>query len=177
MNCPHCQYKDSKVIDSRGVNEGVRRRRECLRCGARFTTYERLQTNSFLVVKKDGRREEFSRDKLTTGIRKACAKRPVANEDIEQLVDRIEEELHQLGRIEVPSATIGGLVMGHLRELDRIAYIRFASVYREFADVESFKQEIDALVQPQEPAISAAQLPLIPGEEFLASARRQGKGK
>jgi len=176
MNCPYCQYKDSKVIDSRGVNEGVRRRRECLRCGARFTTYERLQTNSFLVVKKDGRREEFSRDKLTTGIRKACAKRPVANEDIERLVDEIEEELHQLGRIEVPSATIGGLVMGHLRELDRIAYIRFASVYREFADVESFKQEIDALVQPQEPAISAAQLPLIPREEFLASARRQGKG-
>jgi transcriptional repressor NrdR len=177
MNCPYCQYKDSKVIDSRGVNEGVRRRRECLRCGARFTTYERLQVNSFLVAKKDGRREEFSRDKLTTGIRKACAKRPVANEDIERLVDRIEEELHQLGRIEVPSATIGGLVMGHLRELDRIAYIRFASVYRQFADVESFKQEIDALVQPQEPAISAAQLPLIPQEEFLASARRQGKGK
>ena len=177
MNCPYCQYEDSKVIDSRGVNEGVRRRRECLSCGARFTTYERLQTNSFLVAKKDGRREEFSRDKLTNGIRKACAKRPVANEDIERLVDRIEEELHQLGRIEVPSATIGGLVMGHLRELDRIAYIRFASVYREFADVESFKQEIDALVQPQEPAISAAQLPLIPREELLASARRQGKGK
>ena len=177
MNCPYCQYKDSKVIDSRGINEGVRRRRQCLHCGSRFTTYERLQANSFLVVKKDGRREEFSRDKLTAGIRKACTKRPIADGDIERLVDRIEEELHQLGRIEVPSATIGGLVMGHLRELDRIAYIRFASVYREFADVESFKQEIDALAQSQEPRISAAQLPLIPGEEFLASAKRQGKGK
>jgi len=176
MNCPYCQYRDSKVIDSRGINEGVRRRRQCLHCGSRFTTYERVQANSFLVVKKDGRREEFSRDKLTTGIRKACTKRPVANEDIERLVDRIEEELHQLGRIEVPSATIGGLVMGHLRELDRIAYIRFASVYREFADVESFKQEIDTLQSP-EPRISTAQLPLIPGEEFLASAKRQGKGK
>lgn len=176
MNCPYCQYKDSKVIDSRAINEGVRRRRQCLHCGSRFTTYERLQANSFLVVKKDGRREEFSRDKLTAGIRKACTKRPIADGDIEQLVDRIEEELHQLGRIEVPSATIGGLVMGHLRELDRIAYIRFASVYREFADVESFKQEIDALFQPQEPRISAAQLPLIPREEFLASARRVPKG-
>jgi len=143
-----------------------------LHCGSRFTTYERLQANSFLVVKKDGRREEFSRDKLTAGIHKACAKRPIANEDIERLVDSIEEELHQIGRIEVPSSTIGGLVMRHLRELDRIAYIRFASVYREFADVESFKQEIDALVQSQEPKIPSAQLPLIPREEFLTPARR-----
>jgi transcriptional repressor NrdR len=142
-----------------------------------------VRANSFLVVKKDGRREEFSRDKLTAGIRKACTKRPIADGDIEQLVDSIEEELHQIGRIEVPSTTIGELVMGRLRELDRIAYIRFASVYREFADVESFKQEIDALVQSQEPKIPAAQLALIPREEFLAPARRvlstkrQGKGK
>ncbi len=177
MKCPYCEYQDSKVIDSRGINEGVRRRRQCLHCGSRFTTYERVQANSFMVIKKDGRREEFSRDKLTAGIRKACAKRSVANETIERLVDRIEEELHRLGKIEVPSSMVGGLVMGHLREVDRIAYIRFASVYREFADVESFKQEVDALVQPQELKIPVAQLPLIPRGEFSVSAKGQGKKK
>jgi len=146
-----------------------------LHCGSRFTTYERVQPASFLVVKKDGRREEFSRDKLTTGIRKACTKRSIANEDIERLVDKVEEELHQLGKVEVSSTTVGGLVMEHLRELDRIAYIRFASVYREFADVESFKQEVDALVQGQG-IISTAQLPLIAPEESLVSAKRRTRG-
>ncbi len=152
---------------------GVRRRRQCLHCGSRFTTYERVQANSFLVIKKDGRREEFSRDKLTTGIRKACTKRPIANETIERLVNNIEDELHQLGKIEVPSSTIGELVIKHLRELDRIAYIRFASVYREFADVEDLKQEVDALVQEQESRVSLAQLPLMPVEDFPTSTKKQ----
>jgi transcriptional repressor NrdR len=175
MKCPYCGYQDSKVIDSRGINEGVRRRRQCLHCGSRFTTYERVQANGFLVMKKDGRREEFSREKLATGIRKACTKRPIANEAIEELVDKIEEELHQSGKAEVPSSTIGGLVMRYLKELDRIAYIRFASVYREFADVESFKQEVDALTQSAEPAVSAAQLPLLPQEGVLTSAKKPRK--
>ena len=135
MNCPYCNYQDSKVIDSRSINGGVRRRRQCLHCSSRFTTHERVQANSFLVLKKDGRREEFNRDKLTRGIRKACTKRSIASEAIERLVDRIEGELHQSGKVEVNCSTIGGLVMDYLRELDRIAYIRFASVYREFADV------------------------------------------
>lgn len=171
MNCPYCGYQDSKVIDSRGVNDGVRRRRQCLHCGSRFTTYERVHADSFLVVKKDGRREEFSRDKLTSGIRKACAKRPIANETIERLVDGIEEELHRLGRIEVPSPAIGELVIDRLRELDRIAYIRFASVYREFADLEDFREEVDALVQGQGIRPPPAQLPLLAGEELKAGTK------
>jgi len=175
MKCPYCGYQDSKVIDSRGVSEGVRRRRECLHCGSRFTTYERVHANSFLVIKKDGRREEFNRDKLTVGIRKACAKRPIANETIERLVDQIEEELHHLGKVEIPSILIGNLVMGRLREIDRIAYIRFASVYREFTDVENFKEEVDALVQGQEVGEKlAAQLPLIPRKEVNTPAKGQG---
>ena len=172
MKCPYCEYQDSKVIDSRGVNGEVRRRRQCLHCGSRFTTYERVQADSFLVIKKDGRREEFNRDKLTMGINKACTRRPIANETIERLVDRIEGELHQLGKVEVTSSTIGGLVMDYLKDLDRIAYIRFASVYREFADVEHFKQEVDALVQEEE-QIPAAQLPLILQGDFLVATKKK----
>lgn len=174
MKCPYCDYQDSRVIDSRSINGGVRRRRECLHCKSRFTTHERLYTNSFLVLKKDGRREEFNRDKLIKGIRKACTKRSIASEAIERMVDRIEGALHQAGKLEVNSTIIGGLVMEYLRELDRIAYIRFASVYREFADVEHFRQEVDALVQSGE-RVPSAQLPLIPGENFITIAKRKGK--
>ena len=176
MKCPYCEYQDSKVIDSRSINDGVRRRRQCLHCDSRFTTYERVQADSFLVIKKDGRREEFNRDKLTAGIRKACTRRPISSEAIERLVDRIEGDLHQSGKAEVNSSTIGGSVMDYLRELDRIAYIRFASVYREFADVEHFKQEVDALVQEEEQN-PAAQLPLIPRGEFIASTNRNKGGR
>lgn len=177
MRCPSCHYQDSKVIDSRGVNEGVRRRRQCLHCGSRFTTYERAHAESFLVIKKDGRREEFSRDKLTAGIRKACAKRPVANETIEVRVDSIEEELHRLGKVEVPSSFIGELVMERLREMDRVAYIRFASVYREFADIETFKKEVDALIQGENEEPLTAQLPLLLGEKVGISVSKRGKAK
>jgi transcriptional repressor NrdR len=176
MKCPYCGFQDSKVIDSRGMSEGVRRRRQCLHCHSRFTTYERVQSGTFQVIKKDGRREEYSRDKLGSGVRKACTKLPVSNDDIEQLVDGVEADLHHLGKIEVPSTTIGELVMKRLKELDRIAYMRFASVYREFTDVDAFRQEIDALSKVQEKAVSA-QLPLIPQEGFSAPARSAGRSK
>src|SRR5512136_2261496 len=119
MNCPYCGFQDSKVVDSRSIDDGIRRRRQCLHCETRFTTYERFHADSFVVIKKDGRREEFSRDKLTAGIRKACAKRPVSNEQIERVVDKIEEALHHEGKIEVLSSAIGELVIAHLKELDR----------------------------------------------------------
>ena len=178
MKCPHCGYQDSKVIESRGASAGIRRRRQCLECGFRFTTYERLQSNALTIVKKDGRREEFNRDKLAAGLRKACAKRPVDEESIEQTVDDIEQTLQEMGKAEAPSSLIGELVMQHLQRLDRVAYIRFASVYRDFADIETFKQAIDALVQSQEEEGIPAQLPLIPRITLrnYSEGRRARKG-
>ncbi|OGO19553.1 MAG: transcriptional regulator NrdR, partial [Chloroflexi bacterium RBG_16_50_11] len=145
MNCPYCGHIDSKVIDSRDVNDGVRRRRQCLRCELRFTTYERLQPVSLFVIKKDGRREEFHREKLLNGIRKACEKRPLKSGAVDALVDEIEGELYQTGRTEIPSGAIGDIVMAKLKKLDHIAYIRFASVYRDFADITALKEEVDSL--------------------------------
>ena len=166
MNCPYCGYHDSKVVDSRDVNEGVRRRRQCLACGSRFTTYERLQPASLFVIKKDRRREEFSREKLLTGIRKACEKRPLPTGAIDKLVEDIEAELYRMGRPEIPSAVIGDMVMERLKNLDYIAYIRFASVYREFADITALKQEVDALLSSQSRvAQSTSQLSLLPEEK------------
>ncbi len=177
MNCPYCGYHDSKVIDSREVNEGIRRRRQCLSCGSRFTTYERLQPTSLFVIKKDERREEFSRDKLLTGIRKACEKRPLPIGVVEKLADDIEAELYRLGRSEVPSAIIGDMVMAGLKNLDYIAYIRFASVYREFTDITALKQEVDTLVSSEVSAsLPTSQLPLLPDDKLgkLARSRRRG---
>ena len=162
MRCPFCGYEDSKVIDSRNVNETVRRRRVCLDCDSRFTTYERVQNTGLLVIKKDGRREEYSRAKLTAGIQKACAKRPVSSETIEQLVDEIEAELQRQGRMEVPTRVVGDMVMVRLRHLDGIAYIRFASVYRAFADIEEVKQEAEAYAQLGPAKALTSQLPLFP---------------
>jgi len=159
MKCPHCGYHDSKVIDSRGVNDSVRRRRQCLDCGFRFTTHERVQAASLLIIKKDQRREEFNREKLAVGIRRACEKRPLPTGCVEKLVDEIETELHRLGRVEIPSSLVGELVMDRLRKLDHIAYIRFASVYRDFADITSLKREVDTLVAGKD---IGSQLPLIP---------------
>lgn len=163
MKCPFCGYDDSKVVDSRDVSEAIRRRRECLGCGARFTTYERLHTAALLVIKKDGRREEFDRGKLISGMRKACAKRPVSQDTIEQTVDDIESQLRRSGKGEVTTSAIGDLVMERLRRLDGVAYIRFASVYRDFADIEELRQEADALANL---AIihDTTQLPLFAGE-------------
>lgn len=160
MRCPYCGHNDSKVIDSRDVNEAIRRRRECLECSARFTTYERLQAVSLLVIKKDGRREEFNREKLIIGIRKACTKRPVSQETIEQMVDDIEDRLRKSGKAEVDASTIGDMVMERLRQLDGIAYIRFASVYRAFADVDEVREEADAYARLKPLINSTNQLPL-----------------
>jgi transcriptional repressor NrdR len=174
MNCPYCGYNDSKVIDSRDVNDGIRRRRQCLQCGSRFTTYERLQPASLFVIKKDQRREEFRREKLLTGIRKACEKRPLPSGTADKLVDDIEAELYQLGKTEIPSAVIGDMVMARLKSLDHIAYLRFASVYREFADITTLKEEIDTLTTTTA-FHHADQLPLLPREEVgtVKSQRRR----
>lgn len=147
MKCPFCGFKDSHVIDSRDTGESIRRRRSCLGCNTRFTTYERIQAKNLYVVKKDGRREEFQREKLLLGLRKACNKRPMPVGTIEKLVDEIESELYKLGRAEIPSAIIGDMVMKKLETLDHIAYIRFASVYRPFSDLESLKKAVDKLVK------------------------------
>ena len=145
MRCPHCGYKDSKVLDSRDVGDSVRRRRQCISCNSRFTTYERMQKSGLYVIKKDKRRELFDKNKLLTGIRKAFEKRPIAAHLIEKLADDIEAELFKQGKQELPSAVIGDMVMENLKKLDHIAYIRFASVYREFADITRLKQEVDSL--------------------------------
>lgn len=145
MRCPFCGAPDSRVIDSRGLDEEVRRRRVCTACGARFTTSERVQNHALFVLKKDGRRESYDREKLASGIRKACEKRPLPIGSVEKLITNVEERLHELGRAEVLSSTIGDLVMEELETLDHIAYIRFASIYREFADIGALKDALDSL--------------------------------
>lgn len=172
MICPYCGHYDSKVIDSREVNDGIRRRRQCLRCDSRFTTYERLQPASLFVMKKDQRREEFDHDKLLAGIRKACEKRPLTSGAVEKLVDEIEAELYQTGRTEIPGTVIGDMVMARLKTLDHIAYIRFASVYREFEDITTLKEEVDSLAN-HTILNSADQLPLIPPDVLVAPEKNQ----
>jgi transcriptional repressor NrdR len=172
VNCPYCGQQESRVIDSRSVDDGVRRRRKCLACNNRFTTYERVQPHDIFVIKKDGRREEFSRDKLLLGIRKACEKRPLPTGAIDKFVDAIGAELYKAGKSEVSSSYIGDLVMEGLRKLDHIAYIRFASVYREFADIGDLKQEVDSLAVRREPT-PANQLPLPSSEAVSALIGRK----
>ena len=170
MKCPQCGHEDSKVTDSRDVNETVRRRRECLGCGFRFTTHERIQTSNLVIIKKDKRREEFNREKLTSGIRKACEKRPLPTGAVEKLVDEVENELHRLGKAEIPSSAVGEIVMEKLKKLDHIAYIRFASVYRDFADITSLKQEVDTLIAAKD---VASQLPLLLKEEVSVPGKKK----
>lgn len=148
MKCPFCSEPDTRVVDSRLTDEGsaVRRRRECPRCGRRFTTYERVEEGPLLVVKKDGRREPFSRQKVLAGVMKACEKRPIPVAAMEELVDRVERAVRAQGEPEVSSRFIGELVMDELRRLDAVAYVRFASVYREFQDVTGFVAEIEQLL-------------------------------
>jgi len=178
VDCPFCNYSDSKVIDSRDVNAGIRRRRQCLSCGSRFTTYEHLQPTGLFVIKKDQRREEFSKDKLLTGIRKACEKRPLPTGTVDKLADDIEAELYRKGRAEILSSAIGDLVMSGLRNLDDIAYIRFASVYRDFTDITVLKQEIETLVSNEtEPSYPSSQLPLLPSEELRMPSRRRQRSR
>ncbi|HQP91257.1 MAG TPA: transcriptional regulator NrdR [Candidatus Omnitrophota bacterium] len=152
MKCPFCGHLDDKVIDSRASSEGsaVRRRRECLKCGKRFTTYEIVEEQTLMVVKKDGRRQLFDRKKIITGIQKACEKRPVSSEKIEDITSSIERELYKRFDSEVPSSSIGELIMDKLGSLDEVAYVRFASVYRQFKDVNQFMSELKGLLKKSE---------------------------
>jgi len=147
MKCPFCHAADSRVTDSREVlsGESIRRRRECPACGRRFTTYERVELAGLLVVKKDGRRQEFNPGKLRQKLRVALTKRPVGEREIDTLVQKIEADLLALGMTEVPSSAIGESVLKHLKAVDQVAYIRFASVYREFADIEDLRREVEGL--------------------------------
>jgi transcriptional repressor NrdR len=149
MRCPFCQFADTDVLDTRKLNDGdaTRRRRKCRACGRRFTTYERVERVSILVVKKNGEREPFDREKLMRGVRTACYRRPVAASDLEQLVNDVEAELMAREDHEVPSEVIGDLVMRRLRTLDEVAYIRFASVYRSFADIGKLREAVDELLE------------------------------
>ncbi|MDO4553023.1 MAG: transcriptional regulator NrdR [Bacillota bacterium] len=149
MKCPFCENSDTRVIDSRPTEEGhaIRRRRECDVCGKRFTTYEKVEEVFFMVIKKDGSREAFDRNKILNGIIKACEKRPVAMADIENIVNEIERGLNNMVEKEVESKVIGEVIMEHLKKLDEVAYVRFASVYRQFKDVNTFVEEIEKMLK------------------------------
>lgn len=146
MKCPYCGNIDSRVLDTREVGDGIRRRRECQGCNQRFTTYEQVAKVNLLVVKRDGRREPWDRQKLFDGVLRACTKRPVSTEALDQLVTAVETSLYNLGKAEVPSRVIGEMVIERLRDLDEVAYVRFASVYRSFSDLEALKREVDDLM-------------------------------
>ncbi len=147
MRCPFCSADDSRVVDSREISRGtkVRRRRECPECDRRFTTYERIESPGLMVVKKDGRRQDYNPGKLRQKLRVALTKRPVGEEEIDALIGRVEVELLALGTDEVPSSAIGESVLRHLKELDQVAYIRFASVYRQFGDLDALRREVEGL--------------------------------
>jgi transcriptional repressor NrdR len=149
VQCPYCHEDDDRVVNSRPGADGsyVKRRRECNNCGRRYTTYERIEMSVLRIVKKDGSREDFSHEKLMAGLEKACYKRPVPAERIQQLASQVERELHQRYEGEAPSRAVGELVMRKLRELDQVAYIRFASVYREFTDVTDFVEEAGTVLR------------------------------
>ncbi|MSU59028.1 MAG: transcriptional repressor NrdR [Pedosphaera sp.] len=151
MRCPKCGDQEDKVVDSRGSREGatIRRRRECIKCGHRFTTYEEIERGGLVIVKRDGRREEFSKEKLFSGIKKACQKRPVSPKLIEDLVEKITEAANNKYESEVPAEFIGKMVMDGLRELDDVAYVRFASVYRRFQEATDFVSEVKKLEAKQ----------------------------
>ena len=149
MRCPYCSYSESKVIDSRPAEEGttIRRRRECLSCGKRFTTYEIMERLPLLVIKRDGSRQSFDRMKVIGGMVKACEKRPVPVDEIERVADEIEQELQSSLEREVSSAQIGEMIMDRLKDMDQVAYVRFASVYRQFKDINTFLEELNKLLK------------------------------
>lgn len=152
MKCPFCSSNEDRVIDSRSSNEdrSVRRRRECIKCKKRFTTYEYIEEVPLMVIKKDGRREAFDRNKIISGILKACEKRPVSMERVEAVVDKVEKELQKSFDKEVKAPIVGELVMEHLQKLDEVAYVRFASVYRQFKDINHFMKELKDLLNKRE---------------------------
>mgnify|MGYP002711021656 FL=1 len=149
MKCPYCSCEESKVIDSRSADDGerIRRRRECLNCGKRFTTHEVIETVPIMVVKRDRTRELFSREKLSQGLMRACEKRPVSAETIEEIINKIEMRLQNSLEREITSQTIGEYAMEYLKEVDEVAYVRFASVYRQFKDINTFREELNKLLQ------------------------------
>lgn len=150
MRCPFCGHLESKVVDSRSSKEGdsIRRRRECLRCGRRYTTYERIEEVAQMVIKKDGRREPFERWKVKSGILKACQKRPVSLEQVESMIDGLERSLFNSTEHEVSTEVIGQAIMERLKQLDEVAYVRFASVYRQFRDLNEFMSELKSMLAP-----------------------------
>jgi len=152
MKCLYCGCTESKVIDSRPTDEGsaIRRRRECLSCGRRFTTYEKIEEIPIMVVKKDGRREPFDSDKVLNGIRKACEKRPIPYSEIEHVADEVTKQVFNSLEQEITTAEIGELIMAQLKELDDVAYVRFASVYRQFKDIDAFMDEVRRLLEEKE---------------------------
>jgi transcriptional repressor NrdR len=152
MKCPYCSHLGDKVVDSRESKEGeaIRRRRECLECGKRFTSYERIDEIPYMVVKKDGSRERFERKKLVAGLLKACEKRPVSIAALEAVADRVETSLQERPEKEIATAEVGGFVMEELKKLDKVAYVRFASVYRQFRDVGEFMSELNDLLNMKE---------------------------
>jgi transcriptional repressor NrdR len=149
MKCPFCSHLETKVVDKRETEDDLvtRRRRECLKCEKRFTTYERVEMSNIIIIKKDGKREQFDREKLKHGLFKSCEKREVTNDQIQNVVTEIEAELRTKEKTELPSTIIGELVMKKLKKIDKVAYIRFASVYREFEDIESFEKELSNLLR------------------------------
>ncbi len=174
MNCPFCSNPDTRVTDSRPDSDGIRRRRECLACGQRFSTVERVELGGVILVKKDGRREEFDRGKIVSGVRKACEKRPIPSGAVEALANDVEKAVLALNKVEVPSSVVGEMVMERLRALDQIAYIRFASVYRAFADVDALEQELEALKAGwQRRDVPPDQLPLLPEAAPKVAAPRK----
>ena len=167
MRCPFCSENRDRVVDSRESRDGatIRRRRECLACGRRFTSYEQIEDISYMVVKRDDRREPFDESKLRAGVMRALEKRPVAAEAVEEAISRILQSLMTAGEREVPSSLVGQLVMDELRQLDEVAYVRFASVYRSFQDVEEFRREIERLRDTTP----------VPGREQMSLLPREGK--
>lgn len=148
MKCPYCDCEETKVTDSRNAGKySIRRRRECVECKRRFTTYERVELTPVYIIKKDGRREKFNREKLKVGVMKALEKRPIELEKVEELIDSLEEKVRMVGRREIESSKLGEFVMEALKGLDEVAYIRFASVYRSFADITSFEEELRNLIK------------------------------
>ncbi|VBB06203.1 tigr00244: transcriptional regulator nrdr [Lucifera butyrica] len=151
MRCPFCGFSESKVVDSRSAEESnsIRRRRECLSCARRFTTYEMIEDLPLVVIKKDGRREIFERNKLLNGLLRACEKRPIPLETVEEIAGKVERQIRNTMEREVSSRRIGETVMELLKDIDQVAYVRFASVYRQFADIHNFMQELDSLMRAQ----------------------------
>jgi len=158
MKCPYCGYKEDKVVDSRATSEesAVRRRRECLKCGKRFTTYEYVEEVSLMVIKKDGRREPFDRKKILAGVMRACEKRPVSVEKMGEIITQVERSIQKKSDREVPSCRIGELIMEKLKSLDDVAYVRFASVYRQFKDVGQFMEELKDILGKEKPGLKKA---------------------